>query len=91
MFGILCDYLNNGIYSNEREIINISGSTDFLWQKTIDETYPIIELTADKKRDFSDDTYILNRIENELRTQFDDHRIMLLKAMRHCQSWKSWC
>lgn len=51
MFGILCDYLNNGIYSNEREIININGSTDFLWQKTIDETYPIIELTADKKRD----------------------------------------
>jgi hypothetical protein len=133
MLFLIRDYLSNGIYSNVQEIIEINGSTDYLWQKTIDETYPIIknnrpyyteiytvrkdynendfihrlhswiitdctlqlheaglsdiynypiiELTTDKKRDFGDDTYILNCIENELRIQFDDHKIMLLKAM----------
>ena len=130
---LIRDYLNNGLYSNEEEIIEINGSQDYLWQKTIDENYPIIknnrpyyteiytsrneyndndyihrlhswiitdctrqlheagisdiynypviELTTDKKRDFGDDTYILDCIENELRIQFDDHKIMLLKAM----------
>lgn len=70
MFGILCDYLNNGIYSNEREIINIKGSTDFLWQKTIDETYPIIELTADKKRDLYYLSY--NHFLDNIKISFSD-------------------
>ena len=133
MLFLIRDYLYNGIYSNDQELVEINSSTDYLWQKTIDETYPIIknnrpyyteiytvrkeyneddfihrlhswiitdctlrlhesglgdiynypiiELTGEEKRDFGDDTYILNCIENELRIQFDDHKIMLLKAM----------
>ena len=133
MLFLIRDYLYNGIYSNDQELVEINSSTDYLWQKTIDETYPIIknnrpyyteiytvrkeyneddflhrlhswiitdctlrlhesglsdiynypiiELTDEEKRDFGDDTYILNCIENELRIQFDDHKIMLLKAM----------
>ena len=43
MLFLIRDYLSNGIYSNVQEIIEINGSTDYLWQKTIDETYPIIK------------------------------------------------
>lgn len=130
---LIRDYLCNGLYANEQEIIEINGSQEYLWQKTIDETYPIIknnrpyyteiytkrnefndadlihrlhswiitdcthqlhesgiadiynypliELTKDRKEDIGDDTYVLSCIENELRVQFDDHKIMLLKAM----------
>ena len=133
MLFLIRDYLYNGIYSNDQELVEINSSTDYSWQKTIDETYPIIknnrpyyteiytvrkeyneddfihrlhswvitdctlrlhesglgdiynypiiELTGEEKRDFGDDTHILNCIENELRIQFDDHKIMLLKAM----------
>lgn len=44
MLFLIRDYLSNGIYSNVQEIIEINGSTDYLWQKTVDETYPIIKI-----------------------------------------------
>lgn len=42
MLYILEDYTANGAFENEETIIEVNGNNDILWQKTIDETYPII-------------------------------------------------
>lgn len=133
MIYFIQDFLDHGLYSNEEEITEINGSENYLWQKTIDETFPIIknnrpyyteiytlrkvfneddfirrlhawiitdacqqmketglsdiygypyiEISSEIKKDFGDDQYISKQIEDELRLQFDDRRIMLLHAM----------
>lgn len=127
------DYLDHGLYSNDEEITEINGSDNYLWQKTIDETFPIIrnnrpyyteiytlrrvfneddftrrlhawiitdvcqqmketgladiygyphiEISSEIKKDFGDDQYISKQIEDEVRLQFDDRKIILLHAM----------
>lgn len=42
MLYILEDYANHGEYEDDAEILEINGSGEIYWQKTIDETYPII-------------------------------------------------
>lgn len=42
MLYLLEDYVSNGPYEIDESIIEINGSDNILWQKTIDETYPII-------------------------------------------------
>lgn len=42
MLFLLEDYASNGAYETDETIIEINGSDDILWQKTIDDTYPII-------------------------------------------------
>ena len=42
MLFLLEDYSSNGAYETDETITEINGSDDILWQKTIDETYPII-------------------------------------------------
>lgn len=133
MIYFIQDFLDHGLYSNDEEITEINGSENYLWQKTIDETFPIIrgnrpyyteiytlrkvfneddfirrlhawiitdacrqmketglsdiygypyiEISSERKKDFGDDQYISKQIEDELRLQFDDRRIMLLHAM----------
>ncbi len=133
MIYFIQDYLEHGLYSNEEEITEINSTENYLWQKTIDETFPIIrnnrpyyteiytqrkvfneddyirrlhawivtdscrqmketglaeiygypylELSSEEKNDFGDDQFISNRIDDELRLQFDDRKLMLLNAM----------
>lgn len=42
MLFLLEDYASNGVYENDERIIEINGSGEILWQKTVDETYPMI-------------------------------------------------
>ena len=42
MLFLLEDYAANGVYENNERIIEINGSGEILWQKTVDETYPLI-------------------------------------------------
>lgn len=42
MLFLLEDYATNGPYETDEAIIEINGSDNILWQKTIDDTYPII-------------------------------------------------
>lgn len=133
MLFLLDDYLENDLYANEEQVIEINGDGDLLWQKTIDETYPIIyenrpyyteiftrkniyddfdffhrlhssivticskelenqgladmfslstvELSQEEIKDFGSDDYILSRIDAEMSQQFDDRKLLLLKAM----------
>ena len=39
---LLEDYASNGAYETDDTLIEINGSDNILWQKTIDETYPIL-------------------------------------------------
>lgn len=42
MLYILNDYFENGTYINQKEIIEINGDGEIDWDKTINETYPLI-------------------------------------------------
>ena len=42
MLYLLEDYATNGVYDEPSEILEINGSGEIYWQKTIDETYPLI-------------------------------------------------
>lgn len=42
MLFLLDDYARNGAYEDPEMILEINGERDIYWEKTIDETYPII-------------------------------------------------
>lgn len=42
MVELLNDYFENGIYTNMEDIIEINGAGEIQWDKTINDTYPII-------------------------------------------------
>lgn len=78
---LINDYYENGIYSNTEDIVEINGSGEILWDKTINETFALISdgtpyytglLT--KKRTNNESDYfkrlhecILTRISQEMR------------------------
>lgn len=37
------DYYNNGLYNNSQKIIEINGDDEILWEKTINETFALIQ------------------------------------------------
>lgn len=39
---LLNDYYENGVYSNTEDIVEINGSGEILWDKTINETIPLL-------------------------------------------------
>lgn len=43
MIHILEDYLENGVYTKIQNILEINGNNEINWDKTINDTYPIIE------------------------------------------------
>lgn len=134
MLFMLDDYYANGIYRNELDTLETNGAGEINWDKTINETYPIIshgqpyyvemftkkrirddsdffyrlhcailtkiskelaeaelaellgivtvDLSEEELEDFGDIEYIVERIEKELRVQFNTHKQMLLRAMQ---------
>ncbi len=40
---ILADYYENGLYSNQQEVIELNGDGEILWDKTINETFAYIK------------------------------------------------
>ena len=42
MLFLLEDYASNGLYEDHEKIIEINGTGEILWQKSVDETYPLI-------------------------------------------------
>lgn len=130
---LINDYYENGLYSNSNEIIETNGTGEIFWDKTINETFAIlnndipyyielqtkknvenkmdyikklheivlseiskelenadllelfeiteIDLSDENLFDLGDTDYILYRIENELNTQFNTRKQLLLKAL----------
>ena len=130
---LINDYYENGIYSNTEDIVEINGSGEILWDKTINETFALIsdgtpyytglltkkrtnnesdyfkrlheciltrisqemrnadlldlleiteiDLTDQKLDDFGETEYILYRIEQELNTQFNTRKQLVLKTI----------
>ncbi|MDR6720894.1 LlaJI family restriction endonuclease [Paenibacillus sp. 2003] len=46
MLFLINDYLEHGVYSNQKEITELDGEGEILWEKTIDETYAFIHLNT---------------------------------------------
>ena len=42
-FHILHDYFENGLYSNQEEVVELNGEGEILWDKTINETFAFIK------------------------------------------------
>ena len=59
---ILRDYHENGLYSNQHEIIEQNGEGEILWDKTINETYAIIK----NNTPYYVDLYTVDNTENDL-------------------------
>ena len=130
---LIRDYYENGVYCNTEDIIEINGSGEILWDKTINETFTYlsnnrpyyielltrkrinnetdyfkrlhecvltkasnelknadllelfetteIDLTEEELENFGDKEYILYRIENELNTQFNTRKQLVLKTI----------
>ena len=130
---LINDYYENGIYSNTEDIVEINGSGEILWDKTINETFALIsddtpyytglltkkrtnnesdyfkrlheciltrisqemrnadlldlleiteiDLTDQELDDFGETEYILYRIEQELNTQFNTRKQLVLKTI----------
>ena len=130
---LINDFYENGIYSNTEDIVEINGSGEILWDKTINETFALIsddtpyytglltkkrtnnesdyfkrlheciltrisqemrnadlldlleiteiDLTDQELDDFGETEYILNRIEQELNTQFNTRKQLVLKTI----------
>lgn len=133
MLFFMVDYFENGLYENFTNVIEINGNGEIQWEKTINDTNPLLKNNAPfyinlvtKKRindfdnyfrhlhmviltacskilkehflldlfklteinltdeildDLDDDAYILNKIKYEMNTQFNTHKLILLKAM----------
>lgn len=130
---LLNDYYEYGIYTNSENIIEINGDGDILWEKTIDESFAMLQdnkpyymelftgrtadddmdyfkrlheciltecseqlhetqldilfdidqiaLSEEKLNDFGDTDYILERLQKELKIQFNTRRQILLKTL----------
>lgn len=68
IIGLLNDYYNNGLYSNTEDIIETNGNGEIHWDKTINETFALlqnrqpcyIDLKTKKRRE--DDQYYIKRL-----------------------------
>lgn len=130
---LLNDYYENGLYTNSNDIIETNGTGEIFWDKTINETFALlnnnrpyyielqtkknvenemdfikrlheiilseiskelesadllelfeiteIDLSDESLSDLGDNEYILYRIENELSTQYNTRKQLLLKAL----------
>ena len=130
---LLNDYYENGLYTNSNDIIETNGTGEIFWDKTINETFALlnnnrpyyielqtkknvenemdfikrlheiilseiskelesadllelfeiteIDLSDESLSDLGDNEYILYRIENELSTQYNTRKQLLLKAI----------
>lgn len=59
---ILHDYFENGLYTNQKENIELNGECEILWGKTIDETFAFIKNGTPYYLDF----YTRETVNNEL-------------------------
>lgn len=58
---LLNDYYEYGLYSSPEEIIETNGEGEIIWQKTIDETFPILS----KNRPYYVTLYTRKTVDNE--------------------------
>ena len=73
---ILADYFENGLYTNQQDIIEVNGNGEILWDKTIDETFAIINNNTPYYLDF----YTHDNTEND----FDYIRRLHMTIISEC-------
>lgn len=59
---LLEDYFQNGIYTNQHEVIEVNGQGEILWDKTINETFAFIQ----NNRPYYVELQTLNSVDNEM-------------------------
>lgn len=59
---LLEDYFQNGIYTNQHEVIETNGEGEILWDKTINETFAFIQ----NNRPYYVELQTINSVDNEM-------------------------
>lgn len=59
---LLEDYFQNGIYTNQHEVIETNGEGEILWDKTINETFAYIQ----NNRPYYVELQTINSVDNEM-------------------------
>ena len=59
---LMRDYYDYGVYSNSEDIVEVNGDGQILWNKTIDEVFPIIE----KNRPYYAELYTERTVDDDL-------------------------
>lgn len=76
MVHLIEDYYENGIYSNDKKIMEMNGSGEILWDKTINEFNPLIQNNIPYYVDFYN-----NKIKNDDSDYFKLlHEVILTKC-----------
>lgn len=84
MVNLIEDYYENGLYSNDKKIIEFNGSGDILWDKTINEINPIIQNNVPYYVDFYN-----NKIQNDDSNYFKLlHEAILTKCSQDLENSK---
>ena len=79
---LLHDYYESGLYASPEEIIEVNGEGDILWQKTIDETFPIIS----RRRPYYVTMYTRKTVNDEEDFFRKLHQAVLTECSRRLQS-----
>ncbi len=79
---LIQDYYENGIYSNEEEVIESNGSGDILWDRTINETFTMIFYN----RPYYTDLQTKKRISNDFDFFKRLHECILTKTSKELKN-----
>lgn len=72
---LLNDYYEYGLYSNTEDVIEINGQGDILWEKTIDENFPVISngrpyyMELKTRRSVNNETDYFHRLHEAVLTE----------------------
>lgn len=81
MLFLLEDYASNGAYETDETIIEINGSDEILWQKTIDETYPILS----NNRPYYVELYTRRNVNNDFDYLKRLHEFVITKCSQEIE------
>lgn len=79
---ILNDYFENGLYSNQHEIIEQNGEGETLWDKSIDECFAIIK----NNTPFYLDLYTIDNTENDFDYIKRLHQAIITKCSKDLEN-----
>ncbi|MRH41576.1 LlaJI family restriction endonuclease [Aquibacillus halophilus] len=75
---LIHDYHENGVYSNQQDMIEINGEGEILWDPTINETFPIII----NNRPFYTELHSRNVVSNEVDYFTRLHKYIITECSR---------
>lgn len=81
MVFLMSDFFENGVYSNDRDLIEVNGSGEILWDKTVNESFALIS----RNRPFYPEMFTKKRISDEYDYFKRLHECILTKCSKELE------